>query len=278
MQKEEMVIVFDKMTSNKVRLIKIFEEQGIKVEDARSQTELMNILLQNEHKKNVLIMTIDEEMNNEGLELLRRIKSQYPELLVLILTSISKREFFAKCIAEGALDYILKPYDDYVLLQRVQKLLNVNHGSKDSVVNFNFPGYLRSEILKAKKGKYPFTLLKSTVFYKGKDGVSEVDVEYTRYSSSIYERLNSLFWETDIFIQYKGDSFLGFFPFCGEENSFLIEDKVNKKFEEIKELNANIRKYVIVNSFVTFPKDGDEVNELLTKLTLKINDSIKQLT
>jgi len=274
MQKEELIIVFDKMTSSKVRTLRIFEDRGIMVEDANSKIELTNLLSINQDKKCILIMGIDDELGDEGLELVRRVKQQYPELPIIILTSITKREFFARCIAEGVADYLLKPFEEDVLFERTKKLLNVNARVVESILRFNFPGYLRSEIIKAKKGKYPFTLLKSTAFNVTKDGLSNVDYEFTRFSNNIYEDLNSLFWETDIFIQYSGDSYLGFFPFCGEENSALIDEKVKKKFEKMRELNANIRRYDIINSFVTFPEDGDDVTTLLDKLTKKIAEAV----
>jgi DNA-binding NarL/FixJ family response regulator len=274
MQKEEIIIVFDKMTSSKMRILRIFEEHDILVEDANSQMELLNVLSINQDKKCILIIGIDDELNDDGLELVKKAKKIYTDLSVIVLTSILKREFFARCIAGGVADYLLKPFEDDVLYERAQKLLNANQRVVESVLRFNFPGYLRSEIIKAKKGKYSFTLLKSTVFSITKDGYSNVDYEFSRISNNIYEDLITLFWETDIFIQYSGDSFLGFFPFCGEENSVLINDKVKKKFDSMKELNANIRKYDIINAFVTFPEDGDDVTLLLDKLTEKINETV----
>jgi DNA-binding NarL/FixJ family response regulator len=275
MQNEELIIVFDKMTSSKVRILRIFEDHGIGAEDANNKIELMNVLSINQDKKCILIMGIDDELSDDGLELVKVVKQLYSELAILILTSITKREFFARCIAEGVADYLLKPFEDDVLFERAQKLMNINHRVAESILRFNFPGYLRCEIIKAKKGKYPFTLLKSTVFSLTKDGFTGVDYEFSRLSNNIYEDLNSLFWETDIFIQYNGDSYLGFFPFCGEENSALINEKVKKKFEKMKELNANLRKYEIINSFVTFPEDGDDVTVLLDKLTAKIEETVR---
>lgn len=274
MYKDELIIVLDKMTSTKVRIMKIFEAEGILVEDVNNQMELLNTLSLNDDKKIILIMAIDDELYDEGLEIVKKIKPLYPELAILILTSITKREFFSRCISEGVADYVLKPFEDEVLFERAQKLLNVNHRIVESVLKFNFPGYLRSEIIKAKKGQYPFTLLKATMFNTSKEGYTNVDYEFSRYGNIIYEELNSLFWETDIFIQYGGDSYLGFFPFCGEENSVLVNEKVKKKFESMKENNANIRKYEIINAFVTFPNDGEDVIVLMDKLSDKINETV----
>lgn len=274
MYKEPLVIVFEKMTSSRVRIMKIFESENIRVENANNQMELLNVLSQNDETKNILIMSIDDELMDDGLELIRKVKPIYPDLYVIILTTITRRDFFAKCILENIDDYVLKPFEDYVLLERATRLVNHRENITESVLKFNFPRYLRSEIVKAKKGKYPFTLLKSTIFAIGIDGYNRLGNEYGRYSNSIFEQLSELFWETDIFIQYGLDSFLGFFPFCGEENSILIEDKVNKRFAAIKEANASLQKYVVINSFVYFPENGDDVDSLLQQLSDNIDNKV----
>jgi hypothetical protein len=117
-------------------------------------------------------------------------------------------------------------------------------------------------------------LLKCKVFNLDKDGYTSPDVDYSRYAAHIYEELNSLFWETDIFIQYGSDSFLGFFPFCGAENSFIINEKLTKKFESMKEQYYIYNKYNLVNAFVTYPIDGDNVESLFELLDKKIDEIV----
>lgn len=270
MYKEPFVIVFDKMTSSKVRIKKIFESENIRVDDANNQMELLNILSQNDDTRNILVMSIDDELTDDGLELIRKIKPIYPDLYVIVLTTITRRDFFAKCISENVDDYILKPFEDDILLERATRLVNHQENIVESILKFNFPRYLRSEIVKAKKGNYQFTLLKASVFSTENEGYNRVGTDYGRYSSTIYEELSELFWETDIFLQYGLDSYFGFFPFCGEGNSILINDKVNKKFTQMKEANASLKKYDIINSFAYFPDDGDDVEDLLEKLSERI--------
>lgn len=272
MYNEPFVIVFDKMMSSRVRIMRIFDTEGIKTQEANNQMELLNLLSRNDETKNILIMSIDDEIMDDGLELIRKVKPLYPDLYVIILTTITKRDFFARCISENVDDYILKPFEDDVLLDRATRLVFHRDSITESILKFNFPRYLRSEVLKAKKGNYPFTLLKSTVFSIGLEGYNRINNEYSRYSALVFDELSEQFWETDIFLQYGLDSFLGFFPFCGEENSVLINDKVNKRFEALRDANANLQKYKIVNSFVFFPGDGDDVDYLLEQLSEKIEE------
>ena len=275
MNKDAVIIVFDKMTLSKMRIKNVFEMQGMEVEDVNNQIELVNVLARVKTTNAILIMTIDDEISEDGLELVRKLKPMYRDLHIMILTSIMKREFFSKCIAEGVSDYLLKPFEEYVLFERATRLLNSKTVIAESILKFNFNSYLRSEIIKAQKGKYYFSLLKCKVFNLDQDGYSIPDVDYSRYAAHIYEELNSLFWETDIFIQYGSDSFLGFFPFCGAENSFIINEKLTKKFESMKEQYYIYKKYNLVTAFVTYPLDGDNVDSLFELLDNKINEIVR---
>jgi two-component system, OmpR family, response regulator PhoP len=271
MQTGASVVVYDKIFPTKVRIRKIFEDNGIKVEDTSNQLGLLNILSKNAENKVVVIIAIEEEADEDNFEMLRTIKNEYPDFSVIVLTSVSKREFFTRCIIEGAADYVLKPFEDYFLFERVLKLLNPNTVITESVLKFNFPGYLRSEIFKARKGGYQFSLMKCTLTRHVDDKYSIIEHDYLKYANSIYEGLKTLFWETDIFIQFGLDSFLGFFPFCGNENIIIIDEKVKSKYAVIQSLDENLRNYEVVNSFATYPLEGQDVSTLLNLLTTKIN-------
>ena len=274
MQTGVSIVVYDKIFPTKMRIRKIFEENGIKVEDSSNQLGLLNILSRNTGNKVVVIIAIEEEADEENFDMLRIIKNEYPDFSVIVLTSVSKRDFFARCITEGAADYVLKPFEDYFLYERVLKLLTPNTVITESVLKFNFPGFLRSEIFKAKKGGYQFSLMKSTLATLVNSKYSTLDNDYLKYTNSVYEGLKSLFWETDIFIQFGLDSFLGFFPFCGDENIIVVDEKVKSKYEMIQSLDENLNNYEVINSFVTYPLEGQDVDTLLNLLTSKINTII----
>ncbi len=55
---------------------------------------------------------------NEGLFWLRRIQEIAPELPVIMLTAYGDVELAVKALKSGAVDFILKPWDNEVLLER----------------------------------------------------------------------------------------------------------------------------------------------------------------
>lgn len=268
------VIIFDKMTTTKIRIRRIFEDQGIKVSEATTQLEIMNSIDENENRSNILIIHIEGEEEEYSFGIMKRIMDKYSDVPIVVLTSITKKTFFMRCISEGASDYILKPFNDFYLRERVLKLIknsgkNLKRNSITEFTNtitFNFDEYIYCETVKAKKGSYAFTILKTTLdIPQNEDNEDNVEMN-NEYVNIIYKGLKTLFWDTDIFIQYDEENFLGYFPFCPEDNTVVIEDKIKKKFEEIKSYDESLTNYDISNIFVTFPYDGTEVKVLLDKL------------
>lgn len=59
----------------------------------------------------------------DGFELLQHIKSQYPDLTVIILTAFGNIESAVKAIKKGAYDFIPKPFEQEEIIFKVRKAL-----------------------------------------------------------------------------------------------------------------------------------------------------------
>ena len=46
----------------------------------------------------------------DGLELLREIRARYPDVAVVMITAVADVEIAVSCLAVGASDYVIKPY------------------------------------------------------------------------------------------------------------------------------------------------------------------------
>src|ERR1700749_4624526 len=46
----------------------------------------------------------------DGLELLREIRSRFPDVAVVMITAVADVEVAVECLAIGAADYVIKPY------------------------------------------------------------------------------------------------------------------------------------------------------------------------
>lgn len=59
----------------------------------------------------------------DGLEVLERTKSKYPQISILILTASPSRKTFKTCSEMEAAGYILKPFNPESLRERVETIL-----------------------------------------------------------------------------------------------------------------------------------------------------------
>jgi DNA-binding response OmpR family regulator len=67
------------------------------------------------------VMVLDLKMPGmEGIEVLRQVKKQYPELPVLILTGHGSERDEAEARRIGAFDYLQKPVDIDTLIERIR--------------------------------------------------------------------------------------------------------------------------------------------------------------
>jgi len=268
------IIVLDNMLATKMRIKYMMDKQTINVLEAATPFEFFAMFADNIRSIKLIILNVNLG-SIEELEILRRVKTQNAIIPVVILTTNGERNIFAKGIVEGAADYILKPFDDDFLESRLNKLLNQDvEGNDEDLSTHNHYHFVNTEIKKAKKGNYIFSMVLCTFFTPLTQSSTVIDEKYSKLSELIYKRLKSLFWDTDRFDKYDAQSFLGFFPFCAEANTTLIHEKLQVKFKEFRESNTDYKTLCLANTFVTFPQDGmnaaDLINKMVTNTNLKI--------
>ncbi|MDD2621081.1 MAG: hypothetical protein PHC92_10485, partial [Syntrophomonadaceae bacterium] len=192
----------------------------------------------------------------------------------VMLTSISKKDVITRCLLEGAADYILKPFSDEYLKEKILKYINIESLTEMTVLKFNLKSFLDSEIYKAQKGKYQFSLLMVQFYSSGTEEWESPKYAFYHFAEHLYQELNSLFWESDLYIQHGYQSHLGFFPFCDQNQTEKIIAKINAKFEEFKAAEPNMLHYHISHAFSTYPADGESASDLLNALALKNKENI----
>ena len=76
--------------------------------------------------------TADTTSGEEGVELFRAIREQYPDLPVILLTAWTHLETAVELVKAGAADYLSKPWDDSKLLATVENLLELSESSREA--------------------------------------------------------------------------------------------------------------------------------------------------
>jgi two-component system response regulator HydG len=118
--KIRIMIVDDEMIVRQ-SLLTWFKKYGHEVETAASGREALEKLEQ----KPFQVMFVDIKMPGmDGLELLEKVKQNYPEILVVIITAYGSIESAVNAMRAGASDYLLKPFKPDQLSLVMERILS----------------------------------------------------------------------------------------------------------------------------------------------------------
>jgi len=277
MENVPIVVLLDQNTMVKSRIRNNFSNQGVKIYEAYNRRELLRILSQNNNKVDLIVTEIEIDAKNSfsGIDLIQLVKTKRSSIPVVVLSSVGKKEVITRCLLEGAADYILKPFKDEYLKEKLLKYINIENLTESTVLQFNLKNFLDSEIYKAKKGNYCFSLLKIQFDSSADDESILPNYAFCRYAEFIYQEMKALFWDSDLYIRHGYQCHLGFFPFCNQRNTEVIIEKIKSGFERSKLIEPNLSDYFITHTFATFPTDGETTSELLSNLSAVIQDNMQ---
>ena len=129
-----MILVVDDDSSVRLSLKMLFTRSGYEVAVAASPSEAMETVRSDATLRLVMLdMNFSRSTSgDEGLTLLRQIKIFRPEVPVILMTAWGSIPLAVKGIHAGAFDFITKPWDNRVLLQRVATALELNAPAEDT--------------------------------------------------------------------------------------------------------------------------------------------------
>lgn len=119
------VLIVDDNKSVLTSLELLLEDEFEWVETASNPNSILSVLDTMPVDLVILDMNFSAGVNtgNEGLFWLRRIQEIAPELPVIMLTAYGDVELAVKALKSGAVDFILKPWDNEVLLEKIHAAL-----------------------------------------------------------------------------------------------------------------------------------------------------------
>lgn len=119
------VLIVDDNKSVLTSLELLLEDEFERIETASNPNRILSVLDTMPVDLVLLDMNFSAGINtgNEGLFWLRRIREIAPELPVIMLTAYGDVELAVKALKSGAVDFILKPWDNDVLLEKIHTAL-----------------------------------------------------------------------------------------------------------------------------------------------------------
>lgn len=267
------VIIYEKNRLLTARLKNLLQIDNDVFYETATKQELRNVLFKTEGGSRVIVADTDGERDG-GLFFLGELKEKTGDSPVIVLSSNGSRRFFIDSIKLGAADFILKPFEDKALLDKMENFLSVRKCENAvELVTFNFARYLSGEIRKAQKGKYDVSLMFAT--YLRKDGI-ETEDQKSIIDRYIFDNLQSIFWDTDVFVRFGKKYFIGVFPFCSVKNTKVLSDKIQGRFGEMKRSFPKLSQYELADVFSTYPDDAQDAGLLSWMLIKKASVRVKE--
>ncbi|KDR94709.1 Response regulator receiver domain-containing protein [Peptoclostridium litorale DSM 5388] len=267
------ILVLDNSAYIRHRIKGILKKYSIGIHEAVNSNEFFAVLGKNKNEIGLIITEVNLE-KEDGLDIMAHAKKRGHEIPFLVLTGQNKKGIFIKSIENGAADYILKPFDDDFLLDRILTNMKFSYESDDSFdkkkVSMDFNRYISGEIKKAEKGRYELSAFMCVISNKDGDDEEDVGNRLDEVGRIVYPKIKQLFWDTDIFMSFGSCSYLGVLPFCTFENTKVVEGKIQEVFEELAEENRVLDRYEVETVFVTYPNEIQSKAELFPKLKEKL--------
>ena len=175
------VFILDNVKSVRSRLQIILNSKDLKVIESSNSIEFFNVFLENKCNGDLIIMDV-ELMAEDGFQVIRKIRNKNKTIPIIILTANNNREILIKTIFEGASDYILKPFNDLRIKNKVNEILF----SYTSLENINQEIYT---FIISNKIELSLKILSRHFFYKPELKLEYVDDSYTNYLNEISSHL-----------------------------------------------------------------------------------------
>lgn len=205
------VLILVKATSLAIRIKKMLEDIHICVVDVGNNRKFFSAI--NNSKTNISLVILDLDVSEEhASELIQKSRKKLNNVPIILLSSGKEKKFYIKAMVYGATDFIVKPFKNQTLLNKVMKYLNENNFTNVEFVTLDLNCYIKGELKKASKGNFPISLM-----FLHFENTKGTNINNPKVNSLIFENIQNLFWDTDVFIRFASKYYLGVFPFCDEK-------------------------------------------------------------
>lgn len=131
-----MILVIDDDIGIRTSLSLMLRRAHYEVKTVASPKEAMAVVRQEEPRLVLLDMNFSlSTSGDEGLTLLREIKIFRPHVPVILMTAWGSIQLAVKGMKAGAADFITKPWNNVVLMERIETALEISPSSKDSTTH-----------------------------------------------------------------------------------------------------------------------------------------------
>lgn len=120
MKTENRIMIVDDEEAMRESLSAWLMKEGYQTTVADSSLQALSFLAEADYD----LLLVDIKMPGmDGLELLGRLRQEYPQVMVIMITAYGSIETAVEAMKKGASDYLLKPFDPEQLIMLIEKVL-----------------------------------------------------------------------------------------------------------------------------------------------------------
>jgi diguanylate cyclase (GGDEF)-like protein len=245
-----------------------------------------------------------------GIELLLKIKEEFPETQVIIMTSYASFETVTKALRHGAYDYLIKPFEDLDVIStaakramekidriyenqfEIEKLKKKvgdleqsntflkNLAIRDGLTGlFNYRYFqedLASEVLRSGREKRIFSLMFISVDAFQRFGDTNGKIEADKLLLSMGQLLYGNIRKTDLLARYQKETFVVMLPRTAKSDTRIVAEKLCKLVADYpfpgreKQPGGQVTVSIGIS---TFSIDGDDGSTLIRYAEQALNQA-----
>lgn len=254
MSEKKLVIVVDDSHLVRLRVASALSMHGVKVVEMQRAEELL-AGLKTAAQADLIILDLHLP-GLDGLSVLEQLRRNEPtaRVPVMILTVSPNVEDVRRAVQLGAVDYLLKPFADEALLDRVSRIIGPlkplkTAGPPVAELRARLEEEVRKEVKRAKRAKTDLLLLK---FLLPPDWGWERLVK-------LGEKVAAVLRETDTCLPFPGGGLAVILPLTPRQSAEVVAKKVSQVLIEARAGEAGFR-------LAAFPEDGADERTLLASL------------
>jgi CheY-like chemotaxis protein len=273
------ILIVDITRATIYRIKKLLEDYNVNIFEAQTEIEALGRV--RDKTNNIDMIVVDVNLGAEnGFDLIEKIKRINKDIHIVILTGTNTRQSFVHGIRVGAMDYILKPFDDDYLAERLSKhILSVKRRKSTAVEPDTIPtsidNALASEIKKALNESYELTV-GLIVFSKDPAHYNiQSEYEYMRLSKDYVHYMKKQLDKFDKIIPFSNQGFVVILP----KKKLSDKDLIRQTLEtQIKMFYSHYRynNFESIIELINLPDEADEKVNVLTELSRRAVKSAKR--
>ncbi len=269
------ILVVDINTTTSYRIKKLLDNLDVEIVTATTSMETVNRISSPDKKIDLVI--IDVQLGPEdGFELISRIREIREDVVVCIVTSQNTRRSFVKGIKVGALDYILKPFQDDYLRQKLVFHIDAIEIAKSLPDKSpkTIDQAIYNAVKKAIREGYELTIGLFILYHTSNETTVDVNIKDLSILKSMTHYFSSHLSVEDEFFTYGSNGAVIIMPKHRlEQKEGLISD-----FERLI-LNFttvyNIKDTKITFDFISLPQEVDPKENAVSVLAKRIESKLK---